>query len=143
MLAGATVTITNVNTGLTRTILTNDSGDYLVPLLLAFYSPARADSQRLDRKEIVATFSIAALDPENGDLGVAVQSKFFNAAAIVPWAKAGVGAVATQAYANYNFGPEGLRLLESGLTAADRLMAALEAGRAAMRAACSRPGCFR
>lgn len=99
----------------------------LTSLLLAFYSPARADSQSPDHKPVVATFSVAALDPENGDLGVAVQSKFFNAAAIVPWAKAGVGAVATQAFANYNFGPEGLRLLESGLTAQEALKKLIEA----------------
>jgi len=68
---------------------------------------------------VVATFSIIARDPETGDFGVAVQSKFFNAAAIVPWAKAGVGAIATQAFANYSYGPEGLRLLEQGLTASE------------------------
>ena len=66
---------------------------------------------------LVATFSIIARDPETGDFGVAVQSKFFNAAAIVPWAKAGVGAIAPQAFANYSYGPEGLKLLEQGLTA--------------------------
>lgn len=66
---------------------------------------------------VIATFSIIARDPETGDFGVAVQSKFFNAAAIVPWAKAGVGAIATQAFANYSYGPEGLKLLEQGLTA--------------------------
>src|SRR5215467_2796046 len=61
-----------------------------------------------------ATFSIVAYDPETGDLGVAVQSKFPNVRPVVPWAKAGVGAVATQSFANTSYGPRGLALLESG-----------------------------
>jgi len=63
-----------------------------------------------------STFSIVAFDPETGDLGVAVQSKFLAVGAVVPYAKAGVGAVATQSYANLLYGPEGLRLLEEGHT---------------------------
>lgn len=63
-----------------------------------------------------ATFSIVAYDPDNGDLGVAVQSKFPNVRPVVPWAKAGVGAIATQAMANTSFGPRGLALLENGVT---------------------------
>jgi len=51
------------------------------------------------------TFSIVAADPERGDVGVAVASKFIAVGAIVPWAKAGVGAVATQALANVKLGP--------------------------------------
>jgi uncharacterized Ntn-hydrolase superfamily protein len=66
--------------------------------------------------EPVATFSIVAWDPETGDLGVAVQSKFFSVGSVVPWAKAGVGAVATQARANTTFGPRGLELLRSGFS---------------------------
>ena len=58
---------------------------------------------------VVATFSIVAFDPETGDLGVAVQSRFLGVGAVVPWAKAGVGAIATQAWANTTYGPEGLR----------------------------------
>ncbi len=65
-------------------------------------------------EEIVATFSIVARDPATGELGVAVQSRAFRAAAIVSYAKAGVGAVATQAAANQSYGPEGLALLEQG-----------------------------
>ena len=61
---------------------------------------------------LVATFSIVGFDPETGDLGIAVQSKFFGVGTVVPWAKANVGAVATQSYANINYGPEGLELLE-------------------------------
>ncbi len=75
----------------------------------------------------VATFSIVGFDPESGELGIAVASKFLAVGAVVPWAKAGVGAVATQAFANTTYGPEGLELLASGLgahDALDRLVAA-------------------
>lgn len=65
----------------------------------------------------VATFSIVGFDPATGDLGVAVQSKFFGVGAVVPWARADIGAVATQAFANTSYGPEGLALLDDGLDA--------------------------
>ena len=65
---------------------------------------------------LVATFSIVGFDPATGDLGVAVQSKFFGVGTVVPWAKADVGAVATQSYANITYGTEGIALLEEGLT---------------------------
>jgi uncharacterized Ntn-hydrolase superfamily protein len=60
------------------------------------------------------TFSIVAFDPANGDLGVAVQSKFPNVGVSIPFAKAGIGAVATQSYCNTSYGPRGLALLENG-----------------------------
>ena len=63
--------------------------------------------------EVVATFSIVAFDPETKELGIAVQSKFIAVGAVVPWAKAEVGAVATQAWANTTFGPRGLELMEN------------------------------
>ena len=72
------------------------------------------------------TFSIVAFDPANGDLGVAVASKFPCVGAVVPWAKAGVGAVATQAWANTSFGPDGLALMAGGMPAAEALDAVLE-----------------
>ncbi len=75
----------------------------------------------------IATFSIVARDPHNGDLGVAVQSKFLAVGALVPWARAGVGAIATQALANLSYGPDGLALLESGLSADTTLRQLLEA----------------
>jgi len=59
----------------------------------------------------VSTFSIIARDPATGELGIAVQSKVTAVGSIVPWAQAGVGAVATQAAANVQFGPLGLVLL--------------------------------
>jgi uncharacterized Ntn-hydrolase superfamily protein len=65
----------------------------------------------------VSTFSIVAYDPVNGDWGVTVASKYFSVGAVVPWAEAGVGAVATQANVNVGYGPRALELLKKGLTA--------------------------
>jgi len=72
------------------------------------------------------TFSIVAFDPANGDLGVAVASKFPAVGAVVPFARAGVGAVATQSWANTDYGPDGLGLMGGGLPAAAALDAVLE-----------------
>jgi uncharacterized Ntn-hydrolase superfamily protein len=71
----------------------------------------------MKKDQIVATFSIVAFDPETDSLGVAVQSKFLAVGSVVPWARAGVGAVATQAMANYNYGPRGLDLMSEGNSA--------------------------
>lgn len=60
------------------------------------------------------TFSIVGFDPNTKELGVAVQSKFLGVGSVVPWAKAGVGAVATQSYANTSYGPKGFELIASG-----------------------------
>ena len=65
----------------------------------------------------VATYSIAACDLEAGQWGVATQSKFLAVGSVVPWAEPGVGAIATQAYANPRYGSEGLVLLREGLSA--------------------------
>ena len=78
-------------------------------------------------EELIGTFSIVAYDPESGDLGVAVQSKFLAVGAVVPWARSGVGAVATQSWANTTYGPEGLRLMAQGLTAQEALDKLVEA----------------
>src|SRR6476660_9962756 len=67
--------------------------------------------------ELVATYSIAACDLEAGQWGVATQSKFLGVGSVVPWAEPGVGAIATQAYANPRYGPDGLALLREGLSA--------------------------
>jgi hypothetical protein len=66
--------------------------------------------------ETVATFSIVAYDPANGDMGVAVQSRYFAVGSVVPWAEADVGVVATQAAVNTGYGPKGLALLREGLS---------------------------
>jgi uncharacterized Ntn-hydrolase superfamily protein len=78
---------------------------------------------------IVATYSIAACDLERGEWGVAVQSKFLSVGSVVPWAEPEAGAVATQAYANPRYGPDGLALLRERLPAeqvVQRLVAADE-----------------
>jgi uncharacterized Ntn-hydrolase superfamily protein len=72
------------------------------------------------------TFSIVAADPEAGDWGVAVASRFPCVGAVVPWAKAGVGAVATQAWANTALGPEGLGLMGEGVSAEEALRRLLD-----------------
>jgi uncharacterized Ntn-hydrolase superfamily protein len=66
---------------------------------------------------LVATYSIAACDLAAGQWGVATQSKFLAVGSVVPWAEPGAGAVATQAYANPRYGPDGLALLRAGATA--------------------------
>ena len=95
---------------------------------VAFAAADRANSRYRDTRERaahlapqrpVATFSIVGFDPDTGDLGVAVQSKFFGVGAVVPWARAGVGAVATQARANTTYGPRGLQMLADGGSAQD------------------------
>jgi uncharacterized Ntn-hydrolase superfamily protein len=80
-------------------------------------------------RPIVATYSIVACDLDAGQWGVAVQSKFLAAGAVVPSAEPGAGAVATQAYANHRYGSDGLALLREGLSAeevVERLTAADE-----------------
>lgn len=67
------------------------------------------------------TFSIVARDETTGDLGVAVESKFLAVGAVVPWARADIGAVATQAFANVAYGPDGLAALAAGAPAAEAL----------------------
>ncbi len=63
---------------------------------------------------LASTFSIVAFDPKTKDLGIGVQSRYFSVGSAVPWAKAGVGAVATQSFVNFTYGPKGLALLEGG-----------------------------
>jgi|HubBroStandDraft_1064217.scaffolds.fasta_scaffold50864_1 uncharacterized Ntn-hydrolase superfamily protein len=73
------------------------------------------------------TFSIVACDPDDGTCGVAVQSKFISVGAVVPWAEAKVGAVATQASSNPAWGPEGIALLKQGLGAKEAVRRLVEA----------------
>ena len=75
----------------------------------------------MSKLSVPSTFSIVARNPTNGDLGVIVQSKFPAVGSVVPWAEANVGAIATQAWANVGYGPNGLSLLESGLSASETL----------------------
>ena len=79
---------------------------------------------------VVATYSIAACDLAAGQWGVAVQSKFLAVGSIVPWAAPGVGAIATQAWANPRYGPDGLELLAQGLAAEEVVARLTEADEA-------------
>ena len=93
----------------------------LIPLSLLFHL---SDPDISDKRAVlppVATFSIVGYDAETGALGIAVQSKFFAVGSVVPWAEAGVGAIATQSWANTTYGPNGLKLLKSGLSAEQTL----------------------
>ncbi len=67
------------------------------------------------------TYSIVALDPDTGELGVAVQSRWFSVGSVVPWVEAGVGAVATQSFVEVAHGYNGLRLMREGRSASDAL----------------------
>lgn len=73
-------------------------------------------SLNVGANEPVSTFSIVGCDPATGELGVAVASRYFAVGSVVPWAKADVGAIATQAWVNKDYGIKGLELLERGLT---------------------------
>jgi uncharacterized Ntn-hydrolase superfamily protein len=84
-------------------------------VLLAAVSPIRP----------VATYSIVARDPQTGELGVAVQSHWFSVGSVVPWAEAGVGAVATQSIVDPSYGPLGLALMKAGRSAPEALAALL------------------
>jgi len=88
----------------------------LVLAILTLVFPQKTSSMRP-----ISTYSIVALDETTGELGVAVQSHWFSVGFLVPWAKAGVGAVATQSFVKVDYGPDGLQLMESGITAVDAL----------------------
>jgi uncharacterized Ntn-hydrolase superfamily protein len=75
----------------------------------------------------VHTYSIVARDPQTGEMGVAVQSHWFSVGAVVPWAEAGVGAVATQSIVDASYGPLGLALMKAGKSAPEALAALLAA----------------
>jgi len=77
--------------------------------------------------QLIATFSIVAYDPDRKEWGVAVQSKFLAAAAVVSWARAGAGAVATQAHANLTYGPRGLDMMENGRSARETIDTLIQA----------------
>src|SRR3954447_19968000 len=90
-------------------------------ILLAFASPLLAQHRPVN------TFSIVARDPATGQIGVAVQSHWFAVGQIVPWAEAGVGAVATQSFVDPSYGQLGLDLLRTGKSAPDALRGLLGA----------------
>jgi len=89
--------------------------------MLAVVAPGRAPSP------LAHTYSIVARDPKTGEMGVAVQSHYFSVGPVVPWAEAGVGAVATQSLVLVDYGPNGLDLMRKGLTAREALDSLLKA----------------
>jgi uncharacterized Ntn-hydrolase superfamily protein len=94
----------------------------LVCLLLACLGlghPLRASGAVRD--PLAHTYSIVARDPATGELGVAVQSHWFQVGTAVPWAEAGVGAVATQSFVEVSYGPKGLELMRRGMSAPEAL----------------------
>lgn len=93
----------------------------LLPVMILAAAPGVAPAP------LAHTFSIVARDAKTGEMGVAVQSHYFSVGPVVPWAEAGVGAVATQSLVLIDYGPDGLALMKQGLTARqalDRLVAA-------------------
>lgn len=103
----------------------------VVLLLLAFVSstaivPGIASDKPSIPGRPVHTFSIVARDPDTGELGVAVQSHWFSVGPIVPWAEAGVGAIATQSFVDPSYGKNGLELMRAGKSAPDALKELLE-----------------
>jgi uncharacterized Ntn-hydrolase superfamily protein len=90
----------------------------VLSILLLFVITGAASAQSLPP---VSTFSIVAIDPQTGEMGVAVASRYFSVGSVVPWAMADVGAVATQANVNVGYGQQALDLLRQGLTAPEVL----------------------
>ena len=80
----------------------------------------------LRRTALHMTYSIVARDPDTGLMGVAVQSHWFSTGSVVTWGEAGVGVVATQAFANPSYGPLGLDLMRDGVPAPEALASLLE-----------------
>ena len=99
----------------------------LALLLLIVLIPANAFAANASPIRPVSTYSIVARDPDTGELGVAVQSHWFSVGAMVPWAKAGVGAVATQSLVDPSYGPLGLQIMAAGRSAQQALGGLLEA----------------
>ena len=98
----------------------------LLPVVLLAVSPATPGAPAL-AAPLAHTFSIVARDSITGDLGVAVQSHYFSVGPVVPWAEAGVGAVATQSLVLVDYGPNGLDLMRSGMSAQQALDSLLRA----------------
>ncbi len=100
--------------------------EHLVFLLLLLGLVLHGWTQYNREQPLTHTYSIVAMDTATGELGVAVQSHWFAVGTVVAWAEAGVGAVATQSFSNPAFGPQGLALMQTGLSAEATLKALLE-----------------
>ena len=99
-----------------------------IAALVLLLAPLALDAERAPigpQSRPVHTYSIVARDPATGQLGVAVQSHWFNVGSVVPWAEAGVGAVATQSFVDPSYGRNGLDMMRAGTSAPDVLKALL------------------
>jgi uncharacterized Ntn-hydrolase superfamily protein len=111
--------------------MNNRAARILFAVNLLLFSPALvvAQTEKTDKAfvkpPLAHTYSIVARDPKTGQLGVAVQSHWFSVGAIVPWAEAGVGAVATQSFVEPSYGPLGLTLMRAGKSAPEALKSLL------------------
>ena len=97
---------------------------FLKIYFLIFYliiSATKNFAQNVPKSNPVSTYSIVAYDERTGQFGVAVQSHWFSVGALVPWARAGVGAVATQSFVKVEYGPDGIALMEAGKSAKEAL----------------------
>ncbi|MBA7613781.1 MAG: DUF1028 domain-containing protein [Calditrichaeota bacterium] len=101
---------------------------YITGILSILFSGAVifAAGTELSKLRPVATYSIVARDSATGQLGVAVQSHWFSVGSLVTWARAGVGAVATQSFVLVDYGPDGLALMEAGMAAPEALARLVE-----------------
>jgi len=96
-------------------------------LVIGWLQPAQLLRAQPAAVRPVHTYSIVARDPDSGELGVAVQSHWFSVGTLVPWARAGVGAIATQSFIDVRYGVEGLELLAQGKPPQQALEALLRA----------------
>jgi uncharacterized Ntn-hydrolase superfamily protein len=96
-------------------------------ILISLFGVGAAQAAVPVETENISTFSVCAYDPNTGEVGVAVQSKFFGVGVVVPWCKAGVGAVASQAFGNPNYGPQILELLAHGYAPSEAVSRVLSA----------------
>lgn len=91
---------------------------FVLPFVFAF---AQTTSETPKPSQFAHTFSIVARDPKTGEMGVAVQSHWFSVGTVVPWAEAGVGAIATQSFVDPTYGKLGLEMMKVGRSAPDVL----------------------
>ena len=90
-------------------------------LIMILFTGSNLFGQHVSTQRPISTYSIVAYDEKTNELGVAVQSHWFSVGFLVPWVKAGVGAVATQSFVKVDYGPEGLKLMEKGMSSKDAL----------------------
>lgn len=104
----------------------------LMILIILLIACSKVQAQHFNQEPFTHTFSIVAIDPQAGEMGVAVQSHWFSVGSVVSWAEPGVGAIATQSLVNVSFGPRGLQLLAAGKSAPQALadLLASDEGRA-------------